>query len=297
MSVHTLITGSNGLLGSSLVRHLTEAKVRFAGTDLGPCANQHLGEHPYEACDLTDPAAATALVQRLRPRVVIHGAAMTAVDLCESEREQAYRVNVEATATMARAANLVSAKLIYVSTDYVFDGATGGYGEGSPLSPLGVYAVTKAQGELVVRTLAKDYAITRTAVPYGPFSHVKKDFVRWLREELAAKRPVRIVTDQVSNPTYAPDLARMLHQVAETRFSGVLHLAGATSVSRFDFAQAIAKAFLLDAALIQPIRTRDLQQAAPRPLDASLTVEKAAQLGFQPLALDAALRALKGAPI
>jgi dTDP-4-dehydrorhamnose reductase len=180
-----------------------------------------------------------------------------------------------------------------VSTDYVFDGRSGPYHEGSPLSPLGVYAVTKATGELAVRTLAKDWAIARTSVPFGPFAHVKKDFVRWLRDELTAKKPVRIVTDQISNPTYAPDLARMIVQIAETDFSGILHTTGATALSRLDFAREIAQAFGLDAALITAIQTRDLQQASPRPLDATMCVDKAKQLGFLPKTIGEALALLK----
>jgi dTDP-4-dehydrorhamnose reductase len=288
-----LITGSNGLLGSSLVKHLSDVGVRFYGVDVGPCTNQHLGAHGYESCDLSDKRAAVDLIERVRPRVIVHGAAMTAVDLCETEREKAWRINVEATATLANAATATAAKIVYVSTDYVFDGRSGPYGEASPLSPLGVYAATKAAGELAVRTQAKDWAIARTSVPFGPFSHVKKDFVRWLRDELAASKPVRIVTDQISNPTYAPDLARMIAQIVDTDFRGVLHTSGATSVSRFDFGVEIARVFGLDASLIAPIRTSELQQAAPRPLAAAMCVDKAEQLGFSPKSITEALQVLQ----
>src|SRR5689334_17150979 len=100
-----LITGSNGLLGSALVQHLTTKQARLTGTDLGAATHPH----PFEPCDLTDARAAEALVQRLRPRLVIHGAAMTAVDLCETKRAEAWRINVDATATLARASNAIGA--------------------------------------------------------------------------------------------------------------------------------------------------------------------------------------------
>ncbi|MCC6805872.1 MAG: SDR family oxidoreductase [Deltaproteobacteria bacterium] len=288
-----VVTGSNGLLGSSLVAHFGAAKKPLIGIDLGSSSNQHLGAHEYYDCDLSNYDQVTELIERLHPRVIMHGAAMTNVDGCEAQREAAWRVNVEATAHLAALSETLGAHLIYVSTDYVFDGRSGSYDETSLLSPLGIYALTKAAGELSVRTHASQWAICRTSVPFGPFTHVKKDFVRWLRDELTAKKPVRIVTDQISNPTYAPDLARMLVQVADTGYTGVLHTAGATSLSRFELATTIAKTFGLDAALIQPIKTADLRQASPRPLDGSLSVHKARSLGFQPKTIDEALAILK----
>src|SRR5262249_28961101 len=159
-------------------------------------------------------------------------------------------------------------------------------GESSGIRPRGVYAMTKAAGELAVQSLCDDFVVARTSVPYGPFPHVKKDFVRWLRDELAAKRPVRIVSDQISNPTWILDLARMIVELVARAFRGVVHTGGATQTSRLDFARLIARVFALDASLIQPIVTADLKQAAPRPLDASLSLELADKLGLNPMSLE-----------
>lgn len=288
-----LITGINGLLGAALTEHLLAAGRSFLGVDLGQASNPALPAERFLSVDLRDHGAVSALFEQRKPRIVIHGAAMTAVDACETERSAAWAVNVDATAHIARLCQQHGARLVYVSTDYVFDGKRGQYTEDDGLSPLGVYAVTKAAGELAARSLCRDHVVARTAVPFGPFAHVKKDFVRWLRDELTAGRPVRIVRDQISNPTYAPDLARMLVQLCDGSFQGTVHTCGATSLDRFELAQRIARTFALRADLMTPILTSDLKQAAPRPLDAGMSVARANSLGLQPLSIDEALLKLR----
>jgi dTDP-4-dehydrorhamnose reductase len=236
---------------------------------------------------------ATAPSTSGKPKIVVHGAAMTAVDACETSRAEAWKINVGATALLAGLCAASHARLVYVSTDYVFDGRLGGYRESDGLSPLGVYAQTKAAGELAARTICENTVVTRTSVPFGPYAHVKKDFVRWLREELQANKRVSIVRDQVSNPTYAPDLARMIVRLAISEFKGIVHTAGATSLSRLDFAQRIAREFKLDESLIDAIDTSNLKQAAPRPLNAGMSVQLAFELGLEPLAVEQALHHLR----
>ncbi len=270
-----LVTGSRGLVGTAICAQLEQEGAPFTPLDRG-------------ACDLTNAEAVHDVLTRVQPSAVIHTAAMTAVDACETERTMAWATNVEATAHLARACERVGARLIHVSTDYVFDGRTGGYNEDSPLSPLGVYAQTKAAAELAVRTLCTRFVIARTAVPFGPYPVPRKDFVRWLRDELVARRPVRIVTDQISSPTYTPDLARMLISLCEATAVGVAHTCGATSLSRYDFACLVCRELGLDETLIQPIVTADLQQRAPRPRDASLASTR--DWGFARRDLGEALR-------
>lgn len=289
-----VITGINGLLGSSLVQQCLTQGISFTGIDRGPCANDYLGSYPYEALDLTDGAGAEALLNRLKPHAIIHGAAMTAVDVCESERALAWDINVNATATLARWSQAHGARFIYVSTDYVFDGLGGApYSEEAAIKPLGVYAQTKAAGELAVQTLCKNHVIARTSVPFGAIKHVKKDFVRWLLGELNAQKPVRIVTDQLSNPTFAEDSAQMMLDLVAMSTTGIVNTAGGTGLSRYDFAKLCAVIFEQESSLITPITTAELTQAAPRPLDARLDMTHAQTLGLKVHSLHAALTRLK----
>jgi len=294
-----LITGINGLLGSSLVKTLLSQKDEFVGVDRGPQLNAYLGSYHYVDLDLCAANDVIKFLDEVKPETIIHGAAVTNVDGCETQRELAYDTNVGATATLARWCAIHDAKLIYVSTDYVFDGLGGApYVESSALKPLGIYARSKAAGEWAVQCfIPQRFVIARTAVPFGDISHVKKDFVRWLVGELKEKRPVSIVTDQCSNPTFAPDLAAMLLQLVDMEFCGIVHTAGDIGLSRFDFAKRCAEWFHLDQGLISPIATSDLKQSSPRPLDARLDVSLAKNLGLKVASLDAALQQLARAGI
>lgn len=284
MTEHVLVTGATGLIGTGVMQTLLAAGIRATG----------VSRNTSPSLDLSRPENIQRLLAELRPTVIVHGGAFTHVDRAESQRAEAWAVNVAATESLARFCQTEGSRFIFVSTDYVFDGQAGQYSEESPINPRGVYAVTKAAGELAAQAAAENHLIVRTSVPYGPWPLPKKDFVRWLRGELTERRRVRIVTDQISNPTWVPDFARMLLTLIQLHQEerGTLHLAGADSLSRFDFAMQIATALGLDASLIEPIATSDLRQAAPRPLNASLNVSRAKALGLEPLGVGEPLREL-----
>jgi len=284
MTEHVLVTGATGLIGTGVMQALLAAGIRVTG----------VSRNTSPSLDLSQPESIQRLLAELRPTVIVHAGAFTHVDRAESQRAEAWDVNVAATESLARFCQTEGSRFIFVSTDYVFDGQEGKYSEESPINPRGVYAVTKAAGELATQAATENHLIVRTAVPYGPWPLPKKDFVRWLRGELTERRRVRIVTDQISNPTWVPDLARMLLTLIQLHQEerGTLHLAGTDSLSRFDFAMQIADAFGLDASLIEPIATIELRQAAPRPLNASLNVNRAKALGLEPLGVGDPLKQL-----
>lgn len=225
---------------------------------------------------------------QVEPEVVFHTAALTDVDRCEIDRELARRTNVVGTELVANSAADVGAFVVYVSTDYVFDGERGMYKEDDMTDPVNYYGLSKLLGERFCDCVA------RTSVIYGarPASG-KVNFVLWLIERLRDEEPVRIVADQYITPTLNTNLAKMLLEAGEKRLEGTYHLAGATRVSRYEFAVEIARRFGFDAELVIPSKMSDMSWKAKRPGDSSLDTSKADEiLEEKPQDLRDSLRAL-----
>lgn len=282
-----MVSGANGLFGSAFIRQGLAEKRRVAGLARGEKQNAYLGDYPYFAAELTDSLALSQAVEAAHAHQplsgIVHAAAMTAVDKCETERALAWATNVESTHVLAVLAARLAIPFVYISTDYVFDGTAGRpYRESDGLQPLGVYAVTKAAGEFAAITAHAGACIVRAALPFGDLAHVKKDFVRWLITELKEGRRVRIVDDQISTPTHVSDLVAAVWGLIDGRHGGVFHAAGRDGVSRYEYAQLIARANGLNEALIDRVKTVDLKQPARRPLDARLDSSKLSALGLAP---------------
>jgi dTDP-4-dehydrorhamnose reductase len=227
--------------------------------------------------DLERPETLSEPIRAVGPEVVINAAAFTAVDQAEDEPERARAVNVEAAGAIAAAARESGARIIQISTDYVFDGsAEGAYSEGAPTHPLGVYGRTKCEGEARVRAEAPDHLILRTAWLYSPFG---KNFVRTMMQLAEDRDTVSVVADQRGNPTSAYDLADGMIAVLEawrhggTGLGGTYHLAGTGITTWAGFAEAIfdhCRALGLPAARVEPIASVDWPARAPRPLNSAL---------------------------
>lgn len=291
-----LITGSNGLLGAKLIEQ-AEGRYRVVGLSRQPRGSAHA---PPVACfrfhqlDICDGAGITALVQQLRPATIIHTAAMTNVDDCERRPQEAWEVNTAGTENVARASRDIGARLVFISTDYVFSGERGPYQEDDPTDPISVYGRTKLEAEKIVSRLCPDAVVARTSTLLGHSPGVRPNFVTWLVEALSGGQQATVATDQTSSPTLADHLASMLLTVAESRVSGVFHTVGAEWLSRYDLALRICKTFSLDPSLIIPAATDALQQAAPRPRHSGLMTNRLQEeIGIQPLSVDEALSRLK----
>ncbi len=226
--------------------------------------------HP-ERVDITKKEIFT-YIQRFNPDVIIHCAAFTNVDKCETDKMKAYDVNVTGTENVARASQEVGAQLIYISTDFVFDGKKGMYTEEDQPNPLNYYGFTKLEGERKAREICSDYLIVRTSVLYG--WHQTLNFVTWVYYQLKDRNPIKVVTDQYTCPTCADNLADVLLEMAEKKVQGLYHVTGAERINRHDFAVKIAHKFSLDETLIIPILSEELNQKAERPKDSSLSTEK-----------------------
>lgn len=263
------------MLGQKLVAALSTDQHDVIALDLGSEAVTNFDGSAYFQHDLTDRRSTSELIKRLQPEAIIHAAAMTAVDLCESERERSWNVNVKATESLAHLAASVGARMFYISTDYVFDGEKGPYSENDLPNPVSYYGKSKLAGENAIRGKSDDWTIIRTIVLYGCGSGVKSSFVMWLLGELRAGRPVRIVNDQWGNTTLAEDLVEAIARLLASGKHGLFHMGGRDYLTRLEFAVRVARFFNLDERLIHPITTVELQQPAKRPLRSGLITEKA----------------------
>ncbi len=286
-----LVTGANGLVGSRLCAQLSAAGHEVVG--LGRGERRAQGAALYLSCNLGDADAVRAGVAEVKPEAIIHCASMTHVDGCESNREGAFTDNVLAAKNIARAAAGVEAHLVYVSTDYVFDGDKGPYTEEDLPNPRGAYAITKLMGEAVVKLFSKPagWAIARTAVVYGYPPGPNNNFGTWLAGSLSKGEKIKLFEDQLVSPSLASNVAAMLGELALKRETGIWNICGAEVVDRVTFGRRLCAVFGFDSSLITPTKLRDLNLASPRPLKSGLVVDKAAsRLQAKPLSIDEALK-------
>ncbi len=282
------ITGGSGLAGSKLAEM---ALARGEQVYSGYAHNQP----PYGKevkFDLLDANGIRDIIERMRPDVIVHSAALTDVDRCEREKDLAYKINVEGTRAIAEAARKAGSYLVYISTDYVFDGQRGLYREEEETNPVSYYGLSKLLGE---QFCLDQGCIARTCVIYGsrPASG-KVNFALWLLNALKSGKEARVVTDQFITPTLNSNLAAMVLEAADRHLSGIYHLSGASRVSRYDFACELARAFDLDRRLIIPSQMSDIGWLARRPMDSSLDTSKANRtLKNRPLNLYESLQVLR----
>lgn len=272
MGKHLLITGVNGLLGQNIVKEFGHDH-QLSGMDISPGIYDNHAVRVFQQ-DLSDLEALKQQTMSLRPDAIFHLAAYTNVDRAESEQDLAYAINAAVPEKLADICTELDIPLIHISTDYVFSGEDGPYREEDPCDPRGVYAQSKYAGEHAVASSSCKHAIVRPNVLYGHGYELKSSFVDWLINELEAERPVRIVTDQYSNPTYARRLVQVIRTILEEEAWGTWHFGSLEVVSRYDFAQEIAEVFGLRTDLINAISTSDLNQAAPRPMQCGLVCDK-----------------------
>jgi len=286
--VRVAVTGANGLLGRDAVA-LLEVQHDVLALGRGP-SRLSAGRHAWAEADLGDGRSVEAAVVRFRAEAVLHAGAMTDVDACERDPESAWRVNVGGTEQVARACRTLSARLVAISTDYVFDGEAGPYAEEAVPNPRGVYARTKRVAEEAALVLVPDCAVARSAVIFSGHPGARSTFASHVVEQLSRGLPVRAFSDQFVSPTWARNGAEMVCELLlDTRYRGVLHTSGATVLDRVDFARRVAGRFGLEGEIV-PVCTADFALPAPRPLRAGLKVDRAAALlRSKPLPIEAAL--------
>lgn len=264
-----LITGGSGQLGYDIYREV----IKRYGDDVTIFMPNHT------VLDITNEEKVFELIESFQPDVVFHSAAYTKVDDAEENQDECYGTNVSATEFIAEACKSVNAKLIYVSTDYVFDGKKGSpYTEGDNINPINVYGKSKARGELKALENPKSF-IVRTSWVFGING---KNFVKTMLNLADKKDKLTVVNDQIGSPTYTVDLARLLVDMSETEKYGIYHATNEGYTTWYDFAKEIFAVNNKDI-LVEPVTSEEYKQKATRPTDSRLSKQKLEDNGFEPL--------------
>ena len=304
--MRVFVTGVGGQLGHDVVNELDRRAHEAIGSDIqavysGVNDGNAVAAAPYVQMDITDEAAVRRTVEELKPDVIIHCAAWTNVDGAEApeNREKVHQINAVGTENIARAAKAVDAKMVYISTDYVFDGQ--GTRPWEPddkcYAPLNVYGQSKLDGELAVSRILEKYFIVRIAWVFGLNG---KNFIKTMINVGKTHDTVRVVNDQIGTPTYTLDLARLLVDMVETEKYGYYHATNEGGyISWYDFCCEFYKQYGLKTTVI-PVTTAEYGlSVAARPFNSRLEKKKLVEAGFKPLPVwqDAVDRYLKEAKL
>ncbi len=264
-----LVIGAAGQVGGALVERLGPGRTigTFWHTPLS-----HARQFDISDC-ADDPGLAAGLLAETGPDVVAITAGMTWVDGCEAQPETALRANCAGPGAVARAAVSAGARTVFYSTEYVFDGHDGPFGEAANVGPLSVYGSSKLAGEHTVLDADPQALVIRTTVVFGPEIQ-GKNFACQLVKRLRNGERMRVPNDQISTPTYNRDLADATVRLLEADATGVFHVTGLQRLDRAAFAAGLARLTGLDESLLDPVPTSEFDQQAARPLDAGLRIDK-----------------------
>ena len=291
-----LLTGANGLLGQKIIgRDSLYQTGEVIATARGPFRGASFGKFRYRELDITNRQEVFAVMEEEQPEVVIHTAAMTNVDACESARREAWKVNAEAPGYFAEACEKIGAHLIHLSTDFIFDGTAGPYREEDKPNPLSYYGETKLEAERRIEKMKSPWTIIRTVLVYGVSPGLaRSNIVLWAVNALKEGQEIRVVTDQVRSPTLAEDLADGCLLAATQGKEGIYHISGKDQMSIFELVQRVADVFGLDRKLITPSSSDSLNQPARRPPVTGFVIEKAMrELGYKPHSFEEGLKLVK----
>jgi dTDP-4-dehydrorhamnose reductase len=282
-----MLTGSNGMVGQWLCARLAETGHTLIATGKRESINNptYLNDNfRYKSMDITHPSAVHQLVTSQEPDLIIHSAAITQVDDCELNRELAYSVNVDGTALLLAAAKQVGSSFCYLSTDFVFSGQNGPYKEDAPRNPVNFYGETKRMAEDLVQESGLKWSIARTILLYGKTLQINRsNFIYWVKDNLVANKPIKVVDDQVRTPTYLPDLVDGITTIAEKKATGIFHLSGKDTLTPYKMALVVAEHLNLNSSLITPVTASSFTQVGTRPLRTGFIIEKAKkELGYAP---------------
>ena len=264
-----LITGSFGLLGRAL-SHVLESNHQIVKT--GRIIPK--GEKGIKL-NIQDRLNVKQVVELIKPELIINLAALTDVDKCENNQNLAREINVGGVINLC---DHFRGKIIQISTDYVFDGKNGPYGENDQVSPISIYGETKLDAEKIIMDSSSNNLVIRTNVLYDYLENTNASFLTWVVKSLENNQTIYVVNDQVNNPTWTFSLADIINILIDRKIGGIFHWGDADFVNRYDFAIKISEKFSLDKSLINPITTDQLKQSAKRPLKSGLINDKIVDL-------------------
>ena len=290
MKKKILITGSNGLLGQKLVYALLRRDdITLIATSKGENRLIKKEGYIYEPLDITSKTAIEKIFSKHLPDCVINTAAMTNVDACETQREECWKLNVDAVKYMVETIQdskfkIQDCHLIHLSTDFVFDGEAGPYKEDDKPNPLSYYALSKYQSEKILQASKIKWAIARTIIVYGIVDNMSRsNIVLWAKDALNKGQKINVVDDQFRSPTLAEDLADGCILIADKKATGIYNISGKDTMSILELVYKVADFWKLDKGLVTPSKSDTLKQPARRPARTGFILDKAyKELGYNP---------------
>ena len=292
-----LITGSNGLLGQKLVSLLIQyPDIQLIASSRGKNRLPFTNGYEYQEMDITNAQQVAEVVEKVRPDVIIHTAAMTNVDQCEAEKELCWAMNVKALEYLTEACEKHIVFLCHLSTDFVFDGKSGPYSEEDKPSPISFYGWSKYAAEEVVKRSNCTWSIIRTVLVYGITNDMSRsNIILWVKNSLEQQKSIKVVTDQFRTPTLAEDLAMGCWLVVDKKAEGIFHISGKDFLTPYQMAIKTAEFFQLDKSLITPVDSSNFTQPAKRPARTGFVLDKAVSvLGYNPVSFEKGIEILAG---
>lgn len=278
-----VITGSNGLLGQSLLEGLLSEKKSYEVIGFSRGKNRSgRNDFEYVSLDLTESEELLKKLNFYQPDVIINTAAMTQVDQCEDEKETCNLLNVELVNNLKNFAQETKTHLIHLSTDFVFDGKKGNYSETDIPNPLSYYGVSKLKAEQILTTSSVNFTILRTILVYGKvFDMSRSNIVLWVKKSLEEGKEITVVNDQYRMPTYVDSLVEACKLAINKKAYGIFNVSSTKLLSVYEIALQVAETFGLNKQLIKPITSSVLNQRAIRPPKTGFNLEKSnTQLGL-----------------
>lgn len=274
--IKVVVTGSNGLLGQSLINLLLKEKEVYKVFGLSRGDNRSgRDDFSYVSIDITNEKKLKEILLQTEPNVIINTAAMTQVDDCEGDRKACDLLNVSVVEWLGEISEKIEAHLIHLSTDFIFDGIKGNYKETDVPNPLSYYGVSKLKSEEVLINSKISYTILRTILVFGKvYDMSRSNIVLWVKSMLEKGKEITIVDDQFRSPTYVEDLALACKIAMDKKAKGIFNISSNELLSVYEIVQQIADVFHLDKKLIKPISTSTLNQTAPRPAKTGFDLSK-----------------------
>ena len=285
MKKRILITGSNGLLGQKLVDLLRkQASVDLIATARGNNRLPVTEGYTYASLDITVQEEVSDIFDQFKPDVVIHTAAMTNVDTCETDRDGCDVLNVNSVAYLIEACEKNGTYLCHLSTDFIFDGADGPYTEEGIANPISYYGESKLKAEQLLFTSKIRWSIARTVLVYGIVPDMSRsNIVLWVKKSLEDGKTIQVVTDQFRTPTLAEDLAMGCWLLAKDEVEGIFNISGSDFLTPYEMAVMTADYYGLDKSLLQKADSSTFSQTAKRPAKTGFILDKAKKvLGYSP---------------
>ena len=267
-----LITGGSGFLGGHLV---IQAKKNF---DVFASFHNHPNDHPgvnWIKWDLFDTEAIKEKIFSIKPKYIIHTAAMAKADECEKRKSDAKKINIEASEEIAKAGKMFGSRIIFLSTDLIFRGNKAPYDEDDIPGPLSFYGWTKWEAEKRILKNCPDHVIIRPGIMFGPPAVQGTSFSEWMRMNWEKESTTPLFIDQYRTPIYAGTLSAAILELTRINYTGYLNLAGLQRLSRFEFGKMLAEQLNVDTNLIKPVKMADVPSITERPLDVSLKMDRA----------------------